>query len=70
MNTRMYQEGYMNAAMKFGYIPDFDSEEDIREYSRGLHDGYKKVKEIREKNEIMTKDADINMSNHTSFSKQ
>lgn len=42
MWSEMYQRGYDNAAISFAYIPDFRSEKERLDFSRGLKDGYAK----------------------------
>ena len=41
--SEMYQRGYEDASIRFGYIPDFRSESERLDYNRGLKDGYAKI---------------------------
>lgn len=51
-----YISGFENAAICFGYIPDFRTDADKLEYTQGLKDGFARVKELKESKAKNTKD--------------
>ncbi len=40
MWSEMYQKGYDNAAISFAYIPDFQCDQEKKDFETGLKDGY------------------------------